>query len=178
MPWENTEQYIRSGHRGPEEFQKDTLKTITIDEKGGVKAVVGKPKGKDTVEIQSYLFSKDKDWTMEKAEEWFKKHQIPKKLEAVENIEKQTVKVMISEDEAENQSTKYWKKSCEVFASIRNFHCRSLKQKETRLLKRATTKISETTNQVYYSSQIKMNGSRLCYFDWDETRCLWFPLSN
>ena len=56
MPWENTENHIRSGHRSPEEFQKDTLKTITLDEKEGIKAVIGKPKGKDTMEIQSYLF--------------------------------------------------------------------------------------------------------------------------
>ena len=74
MPWETTENNIRSGHRSPEEFQKDTLKTIMLDEEEGVKAVVGKPKGKDAMEIQSYLFSKDKGWTMEKAEEWFKKH--------------------------------------------------------------------------------------------------------
>jgi hypothetical protein len=74
MPWETTEHHIRSGHRSPEEIQKDTLKTITLDEKEGVKAVVGKPKGKDAMEIQSYLFEKDKGWTLEKAKEWFKKH--------------------------------------------------------------------------------------------------------
>ena len=74
MPWEITENNIRSGHRSPEEFQKDTLKTITLDEKEGVKAVIGKPKGKDAMEIQSYLFEKDKGWTLEKAKEWFKKH--------------------------------------------------------------------------------------------------------
>jgi hypothetical protein len=37
MPWENTEQHIRSGHRDPEEFQKGTLKTVTLDEKEGDK---------------------------------------------------------------------------------------------------------------------------------------------
>jgi hypothetical protein len=47
MPWENTEQHIRSGHRGPEEFQECSLKTITLNEKEGIKAVIGKPKGKD-----------------------------------------------------------------------------------------------------------------------------------
>jgi hypothetical protein len=79
MPWENTENHIRSGHRDPDEFQKDTLKTITFDEKEGVKAVVGKPKGKDVMEIQSYLFEKDKGWTLEKAKEWFKEHHTPAK---------------------------------------------------------------------------------------------------
>jgi len=79
MPWENTEQHIRSGHRDPEEFQKDTLKTITLNEKEGVKAVVGKPKGKGTMEVQSYLFEKNKGWTLEKAKEWFKEHHTPAK---------------------------------------------------------------------------------------------------
>jgi len=79
MPWENTEQHIRSGHRSPEEFQKDTLKTITLNEKEGIKAVIGKPKGKDAMEIQSYLFEKDQGWTLEKAKEWFKEHHTPAK---------------------------------------------------------------------------------------------------
>jgi len=79
MPWENTEKHIRSGHRDPEKFQKDTLKTITLDEKEGVKAVVGKPKGKDAMEVVSYLFEKDKGWTVEKAKEWFGKHHAPAK---------------------------------------------------------------------------------------------------
>ena len=74
MPWENTEQHIRSGHRDPEEFQKDTFKTVTLNEKEGIKAIVGKPKGKHTMEVVSYLFEKDKGWTLEKAKEWFEKH--------------------------------------------------------------------------------------------------------
>jgi hypothetical protein len=74
MPWENTEQFIRSGHKSPEEFQPNTLKTIILNEKDGVEAIVGKPVGKDTMEVQSYLFDKTKGWTMEKAKEWFTQH--------------------------------------------------------------------------------------------------------
>ena len=79
MPWENTEQYIRSGHRNPEEFQKDTLKTITLNEKEGIKAIVGNPKGKHAMEVVSYLFQKDEGWTVEKAKEWFQIHNNPPK---------------------------------------------------------------------------------------------------
>ena len=79
MPWENTENHIRSGHRDAEEFQKDTLKTIVLNEKEGIKAVMGKPKGKDTMEVVSYLFEKGKGWTLEKAKEWFEKHHNPAK---------------------------------------------------------------------------------------------------
>jgi len=74
LPWEDTEQYIRSGHRDAEEFQKDTLRTITLNEKEGIKAVIGKPKGKHAMEVLSYLFEKGKGWTVEKAKEWFEKH--------------------------------------------------------------------------------------------------------
>jgi hypothetical protein len=79
MSWENTEKYIRSGHRDREEFQQDTLKTVTLDEKDGIKAVVGKPKGKDTMKVVSYLFEKAKGWTLEKAKAWFEQHHNPAK---------------------------------------------------------------------------------------------------
>jgi hypothetical protein len=63
----------------PEEFQKDTLNTIVLNEKEGIKAVIGKPKGKHAMEIVSYLFEKAKGWTLEKAKEWFGKHHKPAK---------------------------------------------------------------------------------------------------
>jgi hypothetical protein len=74
MPWEETDQFIRSGHRSPDDFEKDSFRTITISAEEGIKAVIGKPKGKDTTEVQSYLFAKDKDWTVDKAKAWFEKH--------------------------------------------------------------------------------------------------------
>ncbi len=74
LPWEEAEVYIRSGHRSPEEFQSDSLRTIVLSEDEGIKAVVGKPKGKNTMEVQSYLFDKGKSWDLEKAKAWFEKH--------------------------------------------------------------------------------------------------------
>jgi hypothetical protein len=74
MPWENTEKTIRSGHRGSQEFQPGSLKTIVLSEKDGIEAVVGKPLGKETTEIESYIFQKDKGWTLEKAKNWFSQH--------------------------------------------------------------------------------------------------------
>ena len=81
MPWEETKEYVRSGHGNPEKCDKGSMRTIEIDEREGIKAVVGCPKGyfkngKCSVgtEIESYLFSKDKGWTMTKAKDWFEKH--------------------------------------------------------------------------------------------------------
>ena len=72
--WDETEEYIRSGHRETSEFQEDTFRTIDIDPEQGIKAVVAKPKGSDKMEIQTYLFSKSKGWTIEKAKKWFEQH--------------------------------------------------------------------------------------------------------
>ncbi|MEM3726011.1 MAG: hypothetical protein QXK98_04005, partial [Candidatus Bathyarchaeia archaeon] len=74
LPWEISDNYIRSGHRSPEEFQPETLRTIMLSEDEGIKAVVGKPKGKHTMEVQSYLFDTAKGWTLEKAKAWFNQH--------------------------------------------------------------------------------------------------------
>jgi len=86
VPWEETDEYIRSGHRSPEDFQEDSFRTITIDADKGIKAVIGKPKGKDTTEVQSYLFDKSKDWTVEKAKAWFEAHKESKVKEHVSAI--------------------------------------------------------------------------------------------
>jgi len=74
MPWEETDEYIRHRQRDPKEFQQETLRTIALDEKDGVKAVVGKPNGKHAMEVQSYLFEKSHGWTTEKAKEWLETH--------------------------------------------------------------------------------------------------------
>ena len=75
LPWEETEEFIRSGHRDPSEFEPDSLRTIWISEKEGIKAVIGKPKGKTTTEVVSYLFLKEKGWNLEKAKAWFQEHE-------------------------------------------------------------------------------------------------------
>ena len=82
MPWEETDDYIRSGHEDPDKFDKDSLRTITVDAEKGIKAIVGCPKGefengkcKVGTQVQSFLFDKSKGWTMDKAKDWFKKHE-------------------------------------------------------------------------------------------------------
>ncbi len=74
MPWEISQNFVRSGHRNPDDFEPESIRTITLSEDEGVKALVGKPKGKDHTEIISYLFDVSKGWTVEKAKEWFDKH--------------------------------------------------------------------------------------------------------
>lgn len=81
MPWEETKDYIRSGHESTEDYDKASFRTITLDEGKGIKAIVGCKKGhydekKCTVgtHVLSYLFAKDKGWTMPDATAWFEKN--------------------------------------------------------------------------------------------------------
>ena len=67
-PWEETEQYIRSGHRAP----STTCRTKTLSEEEGIKAIICQYG--ETWEIQSYLFSRAKGWTVEKARQWYESH--------------------------------------------------------------------------------------------------------
>ncbi len=51
------------------------MRTITLSEEQGIKAVIGKPKGRHAMEVQSYLFDVSKGWTLDKAKKWFEEHQ-------------------------------------------------------------------------------------------------------
>ena len=75
MPWDETDEYIRSGHREPDDFLR--LRTINISEDEGIKAVGGPLKSAPDggFVVQSYLFSKDKGWTMVRAKAWFREHE-------------------------------------------------------------------------------------------------------
>ncbi|RLA87423.1 MAG: hypothetical protein DRG40_00285 [Deltaproteobacteria bacterium] len=81
---EETEDYIHIPVRDPDDFLKDTFRTIDISVPKGIKAVVGKLKkdGKDgPMVVQKYMFDKSCkhrpnkcDWTMDEAEQWVKDH--------------------------------------------------------------------------------------------------------
>ena len=82
MPWEESEEYVRSGHQSTDKFDKDSMRTKTLDAAEGMKAVVGCPKGNYKggrcqvgLEVVSYLFAKEKGWTLPKAKEWYAKHE-------------------------------------------------------------------------------------------------------
>jgi hypothetical protein len=75
LPWEETDDYIRSGHG--DASKAETCRTTDFDGKlpDGIKAIYCKVKGTEhDWFIQSYLFPKAKGWTMDKAKAWFEKH--------------------------------------------------------------------------------------------------------
>lgn len=76
LPWEQTDAYIRSGHKSVEEFDPESIRTIWISRKRGIKAIIGKRRGETDgeMEIISYLFALEKGWTLEKAKKWFEAH--------------------------------------------------------------------------------------------------------
>ena len=77
MPVEETENEVRVRVRMPSEFDEQSFRRIAMDEKQGIYAIIGCPKGHykngkcDTgTKVQSLRFSKDKGWTKDKAEQW------------------------------------------------------------------------------------------------------------
>jgi hypothetical protein len=70
---EITENYIRIRVKDPKDFEQDSFRIITLSKEKGIKAVIGRLKGKKTTTVQSYLFEKDK-WTVKEAKEWVKQH--------------------------------------------------------------------------------------------------------
>jgi hypothetical protein len=72
--WDENENNIRRRVQEPDRFQPYSFRTIWLSEPEGIRAVVGRLKGEDKLTIQSIIFSKKKDWTMEKARQWIKDH--------------------------------------------------------------------------------------------------------
>jgi cation transport regulator ChaB len=75
QPQRVTEQYVRIGQINPDKFEKDSFRTIWIDETKGIKGIIGRLIGKDTTTIQSYLFQKEK-FNKDSAKEWISKKDI------------------------------------------------------------------------------------------------------
>lgn len=73
MPVETTDKYVRVRVRDPGDFEEGSFRTIDISEEQGISAVIGRPKGSDKTEVQSYLFDKER-WSEAEAEAWVKEH--------------------------------------------------------------------------------------------------------
>lgn len=71
-PWEENENTIRSGH-GPA-AEAETCRTKVLSEEQGISLVVCKNKNTGKWYDQSFLFTKAKGWTLEKAKSWFQSH--------------------------------------------------------------------------------------------------------
>jgi len=71
---EVTADYVRVRVRQPGEFQPRSFRTIVLDKSRGIKAVIGRLKGKTTTANQSILFARVKGWTPKTAEKWVRDH--------------------------------------------------------------------------------------------------------
>jgi hypothetical protein len=74
---EETDHFIHIPVSDSADFVQGSFRTITIDATKGIMAVVGKRKTdpEGSMHIQSFLFDKSKDWTMEKAQAWIQEHE-------------------------------------------------------------------------------------------------------
>ena len=75
MP-EETSNYIHIPIRDKDDFVKESFRTITISERQGILAVIGKLKSdpNGSTHVQKYLFDKEKGWTLERARRWVEEH--------------------------------------------------------------------------------------------------------
>lgn len=74
MPWETTDNYIRSGHKDPNLYS--TCRTTSFEDKlpKGIKAVYCKRKDNGEWETQSFLFPLSEGWNEAEAKVWFNAH--------------------------------------------------------------------------------------------------------
>jgi hypothetical protein len=88
---EETEDFVHIRVKDPDLFVDGSFRTIDIDAKKGIKAVIGKLKSdpKGSTVVQKFIFDKSKDWTMEKAQTWIKEHKDSKDSAAQEMSEKE-----------------------------------------------------------------------------------------
>jgi hypothetical protein len=89
---EVTDNYIRIPVKNPDDYDPDSIRTITISEEKGIKALTGCPKGEYEngkcnvgTEIITYLFDRDK-WTEVEAQAWVEEHKTTK--EQKKDVEK------------------------------------------------------------------------------------------
>jgi hypothetical protein len=73
--WEDMENEIRHRLRDPADFEEDSFRRITLQQKKPrVFAVAGRLKGETTMTVQSVRFPKDDGWTMAEAKKWMADH--------------------------------------------------------------------------------------------------------
>ena len=103
--WDDTSTSIRHRIREPESFIEGSFRTVPIKrDKPRVNSVMGKLKnGSGSMVIQSVIFPKEDDWTMEKAKAWYKDH--PDLGKDYSDLE---VKVMELESEIEELKSKHY----------------------------------------------------------------------
>lgn len=70
------DRYIHYPIRNKDDFVQSSFRTITISERQGILAVIGKLKSDPNgpTHIQKYMFEIAKGWTMEKARRWVQEH--------------------------------------------------------------------------------------------------------
>ena len=64
--------FIRVRIRNPGDFQEGSFRVINIDQNRGIRATIGRLKGKTTTTTQGFIFDKKKGWTAASALAWVK----------------------------------------------------------------------------------------------------------
>lgn len=69
-----TPNFIRVRVRRPGDFTPGSFRFIDLSKRRGIRAVIGRLKGKTTTARQSIVFDRKKGWTAKTAEKWVRDH--------------------------------------------------------------------------------------------------------
>jgi hypothetical protein len=69
-----TPNFVRVRVRRPGDFTPGSFRFITLSKSRGIRAVIGRLKGKTTTARQSIVFDRKKGWTAATAEKWVRDH--------------------------------------------------------------------------------------------------------
>lgn len=69
-----TPNFIRVRVRNPRDFKKGSFRTVTLNKRRGIYAVMGRLKGQTTLTRQAILFERKKGWNKKNAEKWVRDH--------------------------------------------------------------------------------------------------------
>jgi hypothetical protein len=73
MP-EVTNQFVRIPVQPQSAFQDGSIRSMVMNANQGIRALIGKVKGKTTTAVMTYIFEITKGWTMDKAKKWVAEH--------------------------------------------------------------------------------------------------------
>jgi len=158
-PWEETENSIRSGHG--DKARADTCRTKVINE--GLSLVVCKDKETGKWFDQSFIFKKDQGWTMQKAKEWFSKHNVDS-LQLITQLALETMLYDAMTPEEIDAKIAQLEKDRDAFRQQIDDHYTEQRKKDAKLQEKidaVNRKRSEEITAIYASTQSPTDEKKL-----------------
>lgn len=118
MPAEETTNTIRIRGEDPGKFTPGSSRTISIDKTKGIQAIIGRLKGETKTSTQTFIFDKEKGWSIASASKWVKdKGSTIKAFDLNDSIETKAMEWFSEND--------YDVKECSIVREIHQFQVKA-----------------------------------------------------